>query len=93
MNIDHEEWANLYKSDPAEFERRRRAEIATLIDSAPEERQHSMYALQREIDAYRGTHTPEEVMSFLMKRTQEKLLDLQDQLLDICTIVQSELVR
>lgn len=86
MNIDFDEWAQLYKTDPAEFERRRKEAIATTIDAAPEERQESMYTLQREIDTYRASHSPQDTLAFLAKRQQELLLDLQDQLLDVMII-------
>lgn len=93
MTVDHDEWAALYKSDPAEFERRRKAAIATMIDDAPEERQDAMHAMQQEIDAYRATHTSQETLAFIMKRTQELLLDAQDQLLDAAIVLKGAMAR
>lgn len=87
MTIDHDEWAKLYIDDPAEFERRRKAVIATAIDAAPEHLQQKLTDLQSSIDQIRASaKTPLDALAKIGTRMQEQLLDLQDQFLHLCQI-------
>ncbi len=51
--FNFEEWMNLAKSDPEEFEKRRKEMINNLICSAPAERQQRLRGLQWRIDMER----------------------------------------
>ena len=51
--FDFEEWMLLAKSDPEEFEKRRKHVIDDLISSAPEDRQQRLRGLQWRIDSDR----------------------------------------
>ena len=53
QSFDFEEWMLLAKSDPEEFEKRRKHVIDDLISSAPEDRQQRLRGLQWRIDIER----------------------------------------
>ena len=48
--FDFQEWAELARRSPADFERRRREVIQAFLDSAGNDQQRMGVALQREID-------------------------------------------
>lgn len=53
QSFDFEEWMLLAKSDPEEFEKRRKHVIDDFISSAPEDRQQRLRGLQWRIDIER----------------------------------------
>lgn len=53
MEFDFDAWANLFRDDPAEFERRREAILRKTIDSAPVEHRQRLDGLQFQIDMER----------------------------------------
>jgi hypothetical protein len=58
MVFNFDEWAQLYKTDRAEFERRRKAVIAETIAQAPADKQPKLLQLQWKLDAIHQTTTP-----------------------------------
>ncbi len=57
MKIDFDEWLQLYRENPEEFERRRKEVIENAIASAPKEVQRNLRQFQWRIDAERLRHT------------------------------------
>lgn len=53
MQFDIDEWQRLAREDPGEFERRRQAEIESLILQAPPEHRERLRGLQFRIDLER----------------------------------------
>lgn len=53
MNFLFNEWVDLYKNDPAEFERKRRTIIELEILKAPIKNRNKLRLIQMECDAYR----------------------------------------
>jgi hypothetical protein len=56
--FNFDEWAQLYKTDRAEFERRRKQVIADAIAKAPAARQPKLLQMQWKLDAIHQTTTP-----------------------------------
>ncbi len=76
MNFNFDEWADLYKKDPAEFERRRKEVLEAEILKSPVSRRHKLRLLQVQCDSYRNTLSPIDAtvqMSTLLMKTAHKL--------------------
>ena len=81
--FDFDEWANLYRTNPMEFERRRKALLDAEIAKAPTEHRINLRLLQSDLDELHDTLPPlhaAQVMSALMNINLEKL---QSALLDL----------
>lgn len=56
--FNFDEWANLYKNHPEEFERNRTKVLDDLIQNAPVHCRNDLRLLQMECDVYHNTMTP-----------------------------------
>ncbi len=57
-NFNFDEWANLYKTHPEEFERKRKAVTEELIQNAPIGIRNNLRLIQMECDVYHDTMSP-----------------------------------
>lgn len=80
MVFNFDEWAQLYKDDPAEFERRRKAIITETIAAAPPAQQLKLHQLQWKLDAIHTTNTPIGAMLKMQQMMWESFLNMNDQL-------------
>lgn len=79
--INFDEWVELYKNDPVEFEKKRRAIISQQINSAPPQIRDKLYALQAEIEIIRAkTKDPLETTKQIMKMLDKQSEDLEQAL-------------
>lgn len=58
MSDFFQEWSDLYKNDPVEYERRRTESIEQVISSAPEHSQLKLRQLQWKLDVIHQTRNP-----------------------------------
>lgn len=72
-----DEWAKLYETDPAEFERRRKDLLEKEILKAPVEKRNGLRLLQMECDAIRKTHGPIESAAIMTTMASKKLQELK----------------
>lgn len=80
MVFNFDEWAQLAKSDPAEFERHRKAVIADAIAAAPAAQQLKLHQLQWKLDAIRATNTPLGALLKMQEMMWDSFLNMNDQL-------------
>jgi Protein of unknown function (DUF3135) len=80
MVFNFDEWAQLYKSDPAEFERRRKEVISEAIAAAPAAQQLKLHQLQWKLDAIHTTNTPIGAMLKMQSLMWESFLNMADQM-------------
>jgi mRNA-degrading endonuclease YafQ of YafQ-DinJ toxin-antitoxin module len=88
MIFNFDEWAQLYKTDPAEFERRRKQVITDAIAQAPAEQQLSLHQLQSKVDAIRTASTPADALLKIHEMMSDSVQELNTQLqllVDIAT--------
>lgn len=86
-DFDFDEWAELYKTDPIGFERRRTELLANEITKAPVESRNTLRVIQMECDVIRNMHDPlvaaqliSEMMIARLATLGEHLTRLQDTL-------------
>lgn len=80
MVFNFDEWAELAKNDPDEFERRRKAVIAEAIAAAPAAQQLKLHQLQWKIDAIRSTNTPLGALLKMQEMMWDSFLNMNDQM-------------
>lgn len=83
VKIDFDEWADLYKNFPEEFERKRKALLDAEIAKAPIERRNKLRMLQMECDAYRQSLPPLMAAAEISKLMIDKVYEMQDSFLDL----------
>lgn len=81
--FNFDEWMNLYKTHPEEFERKRKEVLDAEIAKAPIERRNDLRMLQMECDAYRQSMSPLEATAEMTKVMVERVYQLQDAFLDL----------
>jgi hypothetical protein len=86
-DFNFDEWVELFKTDPASFERRRAELLASVLTNAPIECRNSLRIIQMECDVIRAMHEPlvaAQLMSDMMIARLEtlgkQLIRLQDTL-------------
>lgn len=79
-NFDFDEWANLYKTDPVEFEHRRKNLLESLILTAPVSCRNKLRLLQMECDSYHDTLSPIDATVAITKLMLGRANELQYQL-------------
>jgi hypothetical protein len=57
-NFFFDEWSDLYKNNPEEFERRRKEVLDEVINNAPEHLKAELQSIQRRCDIIRKLNTP-----------------------------------
>lgn len=62
MDFNFDEWMQLAKQDPTEFERRRTQAVTELIQAAPKETQPDLEKLQQQLDDIHNRYTPQEAL-------------------------------
>lgn len=85
--INFDEWAELYKTDPEEFEARRQKAIDELINNAPVRHRNSMRLTQLECDAYRVSMSPIEATAEMLKSANQKLSQINIHLTELKKII------
>ena len=83
IKFDFDEWANLYRTSPAEFELRRKELLDAEIAKAPIERRMQLRLLQIECDVLSETLPPLQATNEISKLMVDKIFDLQDAFLDL----------
>jgi hypothetical protein len=83
INFNFDEWANLYRDHPEEFERKRKDLLDAEIAKAPIARRNDLRMLQMECDAYRQSLPPLQAANEMSKLMVEKVYELQDSFLDL----------
>ena len=83
IKINFDEWANLYKNYPEEFERKRKEVIDDEIAKSPISRRNNLRMIQMECDAIRGMYPPLQAANEMSKLMVEKVYQLQDSFLDL----------
>ena len=81
--FDFDEWANLYKTNPAEFEIKRKELLDAEIANAPAACRMQLRLLQIDCDTLRETLPPAEAAKEISKLMLDKVFDLQDAYLDL----------
>lgn len=80
MSFNFDEWADLYKTDRDEFERRRTEVINQAIASAPADKQLMLHQLQWRLDGIHRTHTPIAGLLKMQGMMMDSFMKLNDQL-------------
>jgi len=88
FNFNFDEWAALAKTDPAEFERRRKEATSAVIASAPAELQLKLHQLQWKLDGIHQTNTPIGALLKMQSMMWDSFLNINDQLQALCNITQ-----
>ena len=83
IEFNFDEWADLYKTHPEEFERKRKDLLDSEIAKAPIANRNDLRMLQMECDAYRQSLLPLEAANEMSKLMVEKVYELQDAFLDL----------
>lgn len=78
-----DDWADLYRKDPAEFEKKRQQVLDAVIARAPLEIRDKLRITQMECDAIRSIYPPLEAAAAISRLMLERLLDLQNSLIDL----------
>ena len=84
-DFNFDDWANLYRRSPVEFEQRRKEVIYSEIAKAPAEYRNKLHLLQAECDALSYSLPPLDAASEISKLMMGKVLNLQGSLLDLGT--------
>ncbi len=82
-HFDFDEWMQLYKINPTEFERKRKELLSAEISAAPVEHQQKLQEIQAECDALSSSLPPLEATIELTKLMTSKVLDLQSTLTEL----------
>jgi hypothetical protein len=86
-NFNFDEWADLYRSNPIEFERRRKQLIEEEIAKAPAEHRPMLRVLQFECDVLRESLEPLEATSAMTQMMVSKLGQMTEPLSKIKDIL------
>jgi len=81
--FDFDEWTNLYRKNPVEFEQRRKEILYSEIAKAPVEYRNKLHSLQKECDTLSSTLSPLEAVTEISKLMLENVFNLQDSFLDL----------
>lgn len=90
MDFDFDKMATLAATNAPAFEAERKRLISEQLLSIPEDKRAKYEALQAELDVLRAGLPPDQFMNELVRRLQENLLDLNDQLNAIQTMVENK---
>jgi hypothetical protein len=75
QKFDFDEWADLYRKDPAEFERKRKQMLDDAILAAPVDQRNKLRLLQMQCDGIRNSMPPleatHEMVQMLGKKAKE----------------------
>lgn len=82
-DFNFDEWMNLHKTDPEEFERRRAETVRAVIDSAPAELQLKLLQLQWKLDGIHRTHTPIGGLLKMQGMMWDSFLEMNSKLQDL----------
>lgn len=83
-----DEWAELYATDPAEYERRRAEYLNETILAAPVEQRAAMRMIQLECDTIRSMYPPLEATRRIAELMISKLKDLRARLTELREMVE-----
>lgn len=72
IEFNFDEWVELYKLDPIEFENKRQALLEAEIMKAPEEQRNSLRSLQLECDIVSLTNTPLDATIYMSKMMRDR---------------------
>ena len=73
INFNFDEWVDLYKNDPGEFERKRKEILEAEILKAPIKNRNKLRLLQIECDAIREIMNPLDAAQAMLIRAQDSL--------------------
>ncbi len=76
-NFNFDEWAELYRTDPEAYERRRSEYLNEYIMNAPVENRNDLRMLQLEVDTIRNMYPPDEALKIIMEMLVERLKTLK----------------
>lgn len=82
-NFNFDEWANLAKNFPEEFEQKRKEVLEKEIMKAPLERRNKLRMLQMECDAYHNNMTPLAALAEITKLMHGRLEMLKDEFIEL----------
>jgi len=85
-DFDFDEWAELYKTDILEFERRRKELLEDAIQQAPIRQRNMLRILQSECDAIHEANTPIDATVEISKMMIERLGRLTEPLTELRSI-------
>jgi hypothetical protein len=91
-DFNFDEWANLYKNYPEEYERKRKEVLEKEIMKAPLERRNNLRMLQMECDAYHFGMEPLAGLAEISKLMHGRLEMLKDEFIELA-IVAGEIER
>lgn len=81
--FNFDEWKDLYKTDPAAFEAKRKQATKELIDSAPAEHQLKLMQTQWKLDAIHQTTNPVQGMVKMQQLMFDSVVDMRDSMIDL----------
>ena len=97
LSLDFDEWMNLAKNNPDEFEIKRRKHIESFFNNVPEDKQHRLKRLQWRIDQTRKlSRTPMAsciAISNMMWDSVNRLKDHQYELVNLATGQSDKLIK
>lgn len=79
-DFNFDEWAELYKNHPDEFELRRKQLLDNAIASAPVQYRNKLRILQIECDVVREIYEPLDAVEIMVGMMNTKLIELNTQL-------------
>ena len=82
-DFNFDEWADLHRNHPEEFERKRKEFLDAEILKAPVSSRNKLRLLQMECDAIRQSYSSLRAVDEISKLMIEKMCDLQDAVLDL----------
>jgi hypothetical protein len=82
-DFNFDEWANLAKNFPEEFEQKRKDVLEKEIMKAPLERRNKLRMLQMECDAYHFNMTPLAALGKIGGMMHSKLEELKDEHIEL----------
>lgn len=91
-DFNFDEWANLAKNFPEEFEKKRKEVLEQEIMKAPIKHRDSLRILQMECDAYHNNMTPLEALTEIGKMMYNKVDELREAHIEVA-IIASEIKR
>ena len=85
-DFNFDEWANLAKNFPEEFEQKRKEALEKEIMKAPLEKRNALRMLQMECDAYHNNMKPLEALGEISKMMHSKLEELKDGYIELAIV-------
>lgn len=82
-NFNFDEWAELYRTDPRAFDKKRREATDAAIASAPEHLRAKLRETQTQCDAIHTTQPGREGASRMFAMMHDSLLDMQNAWYDL----------